>query len=55
MGVATTGVTAPPSKVKAQQELAALLEDALASADNLGDTLVAAHISQALETLRQRL
>jgi hypothetical protein len=41
--------------MKAQQELAALLEDALASADNLGDTLVAAHISQALETLRQRL
>jgi hypothetical protein len=49
-------VTVPPGKdMEAQQELVRLLEDALAAADNLDDDLVAAHISQALDTLRRRL
>ena len=55
-GVVTTGVSAPPkSNMKARLELEALLEDALARADNLGEPLTALRISQALDTLRQHL
>lgn len=41
--------------MEALRELAALLEDALARADVLNENLVAAHISQALEGVRQNL
>jgi hypothetical protein len=55
MELVTTLLTVPPDNdMEARLALAALLEDALDRADNLGENLVGAHISQALETLRKR-
>jgi hypothetical protein len=44
---------APSGEAEARNELARLLESALLSADRLGLAVAAAHISQALETIRQ--
>jgi len=55
MGFVTTLVTAPSDHgTAARQELVTLLEEALTRADKIGESLVAAHINQALETVRQR-